>query len=86
MYSSFSLAISFTHDSVLDWAKSSFEFFCKVLGENLNVLFGQSNMYANPNLPFYPTPLPAPLHVHMSFLYICVSIPALQIGSSVPFF
>ena len=27
-----------------------------------------------------------PSHFHMSILYICVSIPPLQIGSSVPFF
>ena len=27
-----------------------------------------------------------PCRVHKSFLYICISIPALQIGSSVPFF
>ena len=26
---------------------------------------------------------PLPPHVHMSFLYVCISIPALQIGSSV---
>ena len=29
---------------------------------------------------------PLPHHVHMSILYVCISIPALQIGSSVPFF
>ena len=28
--------------------------------------------------------LPFPLCVHISVLYICVSIPALQVGSSVP--
>ena len=34
-----------------------------------------------------PTPLPlSPLGVHMFVLYICVSISALQTGSSVPFF
>ena len=39
----------------------------------------------NPNLPVYPTLSFLPC-VHTSVLYICVSILALQIGSSVPFF
>ena len=30
-----------------------------------------------------PSPFP---HFHMSILYICISIPSLQIGSSLPFF
>ena len=34
---------------------------------------------------FIPLPL-SPLGVHTSVLYVCVSISALQIGSSVPFF
>ena len=42
-------------------------------------------IYVNPNLPMHPTPL-SPPRVHMFILYICVCIPALQIGSSVPFF
>ena len=37
-------------------------------------------------LPSQFIPLSFPHCVHMSVLYICVSIPALQIGSSVPFF
>ena len=40
---------------------------------------------SNPNLPIHPTPLP-PLGVHTFVLCVCVSISALQIGSSVPFF
>ena len=42
-------------------------------------------IYVNPTLPVQPT-LPVPLYVHMSVLYVCVSIPALEIGSPVPFF
>ena len=30
--------------------------------------------------------IPLPPYVHMSLLYICISTPALEIGSSVPFF
>ena len=36
-----------------------------------------------------PFPLPyhcPPPHVHMSIIDVCVSIPALEIGSHVPFF
>ena len=39
--------------------------------------------YINTNLPV-PTPLPP--RVHKSILYVCISVPTLQIGSSVPFF
>ena len=47
-------------------------------------------IHVNPNRPIHPTtthppPLP-PLGVHTFVLYICVSISALQTGSSVPFF
>ena len=35
---------------------------------------------------FFPPPPPSPLGVHIFVLYICVSISALQTGSSVPFF
>ena len=47
--------------------------------------------HVNPNLPIHhtttTTPLPlSPLGVHTFVLHICVSISALQIGSSVPFF
>ena len=41
-------------------------------------------LYVNATLPTHPTPL-VPLWVHMSALYIRVSIPALEIGSFVPF-
>ena len=40
-------------------------------------------MCVNPDLPVY-TPVPT-LHVHSPVLCICVSIAALQMGSSVPF-
>ena len=42
-------------------------------------------MYVNPNLPIHPT-LSFTYCVYMSILYICVSIPTLGIGSSVPVF
>ena len=44
-----------------------------------------SCIHVNPNLPIHPAPF-SPLSVHMFVLYVCVSISALQIGSSVPFF
>ena len=43
-------------------------------------------VYVNPNLPIHPTPPSPPLGVHTFVLCICVSISALQTGSSVPFF
>ena len=47
-------------------------------------------IYVNPNLPIHPTTttptLLSPLGVQTFVLYICVSISALQTGSSVPFF
>ena len=49
------------------------------------LFYTQQCIYVNPNLPIHPT-LPFPPHVHMSILYTCISIAALQIGSSVPFF
>ena len=42
-------------------------------------------IHINPNLPVHLTPA-SPAQVHTSNLYIFVSIPALKIGSSVPFF
>ena len=48
-------------------------------------------IHVNPNLPihhtttFTPHPRLSPLGVHTYFLYFCVSISALQTGSSVPF-
>ena len=35
---------------------------------------------------FIPPSLPPPHHVQLSILYVCFSIPALQVGSSIPFF
>ena len=48
-------------------------------------------IHVNPSLPIHHTtaptpPLLSPLGVHTFVLYICVSISALQTGSSVPFF
>nr|XP_058922270.1 THAP domain-containing protein 6 isoform X3 [Kogia breviceps] len=46
-------------------------------------------IHVNPNLPIHHTTTPrtlSPLGVHMFVLYICVSISALQTGSSVTFF
>ena len=42
-------------------------------------------IYVNPNFLIHPT-FPIPHCVHISILYICISIPALQIRSSVPIF
>ena len=42
-------------------------------------------IYANATLPVHPT-LPLPSCVHMCILCMCVSLPALKIGQSVPFF
>ena len=48
-------------------------------------------IHVNPNLPIHHTTTPtpprlSPLGVRMFVLYVCVSISALQTGSSVPFF
>ena len=42
------------------------------------------HIYVNSNLPTHSAP-PPPLGVHTCVFYVCVSISALQIGSSVPF-
>ena len=42
-------------------------------------------IYVNRNLPTYPIP-PFPLSVQMFVLYVCVSILAMKVGSSLPFF
>ena len=49
------------------------------------LFYTQQHICVNPNLPVHPTS-PSPLVVYRFVLYICVSISALQIGSSVPFF
>ena len=49
----------------------------------LAIGFTHNIVYVNPHLRVY-TPVPT-LHVHSSVLCICVSIAALQMGSSVPF-
>ena len=49
------------------------------------LFYTQQGIYVNPNLPIYPTPL-SRLGIHTFVLYFCVSISALQTGSSVPFF
>ena len=45
------------------------------------LFYTQQCIYVNPNLPIHPTP-PPPLGIHKFVLYICVSISALQISSS----
>ena len=42
----------------------------------------QQSVYVSPNLPIHPTTAPFPLGIHALVLYICVSISALQIRSS----
>ena len=49
------------------------------------LFYTQQCVYVSVNLLIRCTPFPA-LCVDTSILYICVCIPALQIGSSVPFF
>ena len=43
-------------------------------------------IYAKPYLPIHPNLFPFPLGVHRFVLYVCVSIPILQISSAIPFF
>ena len=43
---------------------------------------GVKSVYVSPNLPIPPTTAPFPLGIHTLVLYICVSISALQIRSS----
>ena len=45
----------------------------------------QQYMYVNPSLPVHPAS-PFPLGIHKFILYLCVSISALQIRSSIAFF
>ena len=55
----------------------------------LAVYFTHGTVYMpTPVSQFVPTSPAAlvPVNVHISILYVCVSIPALQIGSFVPFF
>ena len=49
------------------------------------LFYTQQCIYVNPSLPIYCTP-PSPLGIHTFVLYVCVSISALQISLSVPFF
>lgn len=42
-------------------------------------------IYVNPNLSLFTSPYPTLHHAHMSILYVCISLPALKTGSSVPF-
>ena len=50
----------------------------------LAIYFTHGTVRASVPIPIYPLHPPPP--IQMSILYICVSIPALQIGSFVPFF
>ena len=47
--------------------------------------FTQGSVYMSVLISQFVPPSPSP-RIHMSVLYVCVSIPALHIGSSVPFF
>ena len=47
--------------------------------------FTHGSVYMSVLLSQFVTPF-SPSHVHKSVLYVCISIPALQIDSSVPFF
>ena len=49
------------------------------------LFYTQQSIYVSPNLPIRPTP-PSPVGNHKFVLYICDSISALQISSSVPFY
>ena len=46
------------------------------------LLYTQKCIYVNTNLPIHPTPLSL-LSIHMFIFYVCFSVSALQIGSSV---
>ena len=68
------------HHRALSWAS------CPLEQVPSSYLFHtQSRIYVNPILPFSPT-LPLPHSIHMSVIYVCVSVSALKIDSSVPFF
>ena len=58
---------------------------CAIQSVLISCLFYTQCTYVNPNLPIHPTPA-SPLGIHTFVLYVCVSISALQISSSVPFF
>ena len=51
----------------------------------LVIYFTHGGAHSSVCLPIHPNPLPS-LHVHSSILSVCISIPALQIDSSAPFF
>ena len=68
------------HHKWLSWAPSSLQY---VLTNYLSPTW--SCIYVNTNFPVRPT-LYFPCGAHMSFVYICLTIPALQIVSFVPFF
>ena len=51
----------------------------------LAIYFTHGSVFMSNLISQFIPPSPQP-HVHMCILYVCVSIPALQIGSSVPFF
>ena len=55
------------------------------LSQHQGLLYMEVYIYINATLPFCPT-LSFPHCIHKSILYVFISIPALQIDSSVPFF
>ena len=52
----------------------------------LAIYLTPGNVYMSVLISQFIPSFPTHLFVHMSFLYSCISIPALQIGSVVPFF
>ena len=60
------------------------EFLCCTVSYHY-LFYTQQCRYVNPRLPIYPTTI-FPHGVHTLVLYVCVSISALQVSSSVPFF
>ena len=52
----------------------------------MQLLFHSSNVCVPVALSQFVPPFPFPHHEYMAFLYIYSSMPAPQVGSSVPFF
>ena len=56
-----------------------------VLYSRFPLFYTQQYKYVNSSIPINPT-FSFPHFVHTSVLYVCITIPTLEIGSSVPFF
>lgn len=50
----------------------------------LTVYFTPASVFISISISQFVTSSPPPIHI--SFLYVCISIPDLEIGSSIPFF